>query len=339
MAAGCDPNYKHADWSFYRFEPSTAAAVIFIVLFTVVTVVHIFQMARTKTWYMIAFCLGGVCMSTMDCCCPHPQLLVHTNIVNKGEVAGYIGRAINANEEAGCWTLGPYVMQSVLLLIAPALMAASIYMILSRVILLTEGEAYAVIKRQWLTKIFVMGDVISLLLQSAGTLLVLSLAGNQKALIVCAGGSMMAGASDTNNLMKIGEYIIIAGLFFQLAVFGVFIVVISLFHRRMNKVPTEKSQEPSIRWRRYLTTLYITSALIWVRSVFRVIEYLEGNDGYIMRTEAFIFVFDAALIWAATAWMTWFHPGEIGLLLRTEHPIANGFELLTFRHPFQKMNS
>ncbi|SCO39969.1 related to RTM1 protein [Fusarium fujikuroi] len=297
MAVKCDPNYRHADWSFYRFEPSTAAAVIFVILFSVTTFVHVFQMFRTKTWYMVAFCLGGI-----------------------SEIAGYVGRAINSTEDPGCWTLGPYVVQSVLLLIAPALMAASIYMILSRVILLTHGEEHAIIKRRWLTKIFVVGDIVSIQLQSAG-------------------GSMMSGANETNNLMKIGEYVIIGGLFFQLIIFGIFIVVVSVFHRRMNRSPTNKSLEPSIRWRHYLTTLYVTSGFIWVRSLFRVIEYLDGNDGYLMRTEAFLFVFDATLIWIVTVWMNWYHPSEIGLLLRNESPVTNGFELLPFRPRFRRVRS
>lgn len=89
-------------------------------------------------------------------------------MITVAEIAGYIGRAINSTEDPGCWTLGPYVVQSVLLLIAPALMAASIYMTLSRVILLKEGEVHAVIRRRWLTKIFVVGDIISIELQSAG---------------------------------------------------------------------------------------------------------------------------------------------------------------------------
>ncbi|KAG5764744.1 hypothetical protein H9Q69_006395 [Fusarium xylarioides] len=295
MAAKCDPDYRHADWSFYRYEPSTAAAVIYIILFSITTIIHVYQMIKTKTWYMLAFCLGGV-----------------------SEIAGYIGRAINSTEDPGCWTLGPYVVQSVLLLIAPALMAASIYMILSRVILLTEGEVHAVIKRRWLTKVFVIGDIVSLELQSAG-------------------GSMMSGANEGNNLMKIGEYVIIGGLFFQLAIFGIFIVVASVFHRRMSRSPTNKSLEPSIRWRHYLTTLYVTSGFIWVRSLFRVIEYLDGNDGYLMRTEAFLFVFDATLIWIVMVWMNWYHPSEIGLLLRNELPVTNGFELLPFRRRFEKL--
>lgn len=76
---------------------------------------------------------------------------------------------INSTQDPGCWSLGPYVIQSMLILIAPALMAASIYMILGRIILLTEGEQYVLIKQRWLTKIFVAGDALSLLLQASGT--------------------------------------------------------------------------------------------------------------------------------------------------------------------------
>lgn len=66
------------------------------------------------------------------------------------------------------WTLGPYVTQSVLLLVAPALFAASIYMYLGRIIRLVRGEKYSVIRVSWMTKIFVAGDVLSFLMQASG---------------------------------------------------------------------------------------------------------------------------------------------------------------------------
>jgi hypothetical protein len=59
-------------------------------------------------------------------------------------------------------------MQSLLLLLAPALFAASIYMVLGRIIRLTDGEAYSLIRVSRLTKIFVAGDVLSFLVQSTG---------------------------------------------------------------------------------------------------------------------------------------------------------------------------
>jgi hypothetical protein len=66
------------------------------------------------------------------------------------------------------WTTGPYVMQSALTLIAPAFFAASIYMELGRIITLLNAEKSSVIKLNWLTKIFVMGDILSFLMQASG---------------------------------------------------------------------------------------------------------------------------------------------------------------------------
>ena len=83
------------------------------------------------------------------------------------EWIGYVGRAISS-EQSPAWTLGPYLVQTLLLLVAPALFAASIYMELSRIIILADGEEHALIKKKWLTKLFVCGDVVSFLLQMGG---------------------------------------------------------------------------------------------------------------------------------------------------------------------------
>ncbi|KAK7416629.1 hypothetical protein QQX98_005100 [Neonectria punicea] len=287
MSSSCDPDYKDAQFAFYRYEPSLGAAVVFTIIFVVTTILHTFQMIKTKTWYLIAFVLGGAC-----------------------EILGFIGRAIGANEEAGCWTLPPYILQSTFILIGPALMAASIYMVLARIIVLTDGQQYALIKRRFLTKIFVAGDVLALILQAQG-------------------GGLMSMAGPDNNFMEMGEIIIIVGLFIQLACFGTFVVVSAVFHRRMNRAPTPKALQTEIRWRDYLRTLYVASGLIWVRSLFRVIEYLEGNDGYLISHEVYIYVFDALLIATTMLWMNWYHPGEIGLLLRGEEINAtNGLQLV-----------
>lgn len=62
----------------------------------------------------------------------------------------------------------PYVIQSMYILLGPALFAASIYMILGRIILLTDGESHSIIKQRWLTKTFVIGDIICFCFQSGG---------------------------------------------------------------------------------------------------------------------------------------------------------------------------
>ena len=85
------------------------------------------------------------------------------------EAVGYIGRAMSASQSPD-WTLGPYIMQSTLLLIAPALFAASIYMELGRIISLVKAEKLAIIRVNWMTKVFVAGDVLSFLMQASGEL-------------------------------------------------------------------------------------------------------------------------------------------------------------------------
>lgn len=62
----------------------------------------------------------------------------------------------------------PYVGQSVLILLGPALFAASIYMLLGRIIRVLNAGSISPIRPTWLTKIFVTGDVLSFLLQSGG---------------------------------------------------------------------------------------------------------------------------------------------------------------------------
>ncbi|KAI8711132.1 hypothetical protein NCS52_01488600 [Fusarium sp. LHS14.1] len=219
MANDCNPNYKNASFAYYRFEPSTGLNTLFTVLFVLTTLLYGIQIWRTRTWYLSALVIGGCC-----------------------EIVGYAGRVINSKEDPGCWTLGPYVMQNLVILIAPALMAASIYMILGRIILLTEGEHLALIKRRWLTKIFVTGDVLSLLLQGSG------------------GGLMASGDNH-----ETGERVIIGGLFVQLAFFGFFIVVVAaLYHRRLRRSPTIRALDPYVRWQAYLVFPYVTGVLIWV---------------------------------------------------------------------------
>lgn len=45
-------------------------------------------------------------------------------------------------------------------------------MMLGRIILATDGEAHAAIRKTWLTKVFVIGDVISFVMQGAGKIFV-----------------------------------------------------------------------------------------------------------------------------------------------------------------------
>lgn len=54
-------NEDHVDFKLYRYDPSLAAAIIFCILFLIITSIHLYQMVRTKTWILVPFVIGGSC--------------------------------------------------------------------------------------------------------------------------------------------------------------------------------------------------------------------------------------------------------------------------------------
>jgi uncharacterized membrane protein len=55
------------EFVFYYFTPSTVAAVIFTVLFGLSSLLHFYQLVRTRTWFMIPFLIGAICKSGTYC--------------------------------------------------------------------------------------------------------------------------------------------------------------------------------------------------------------------------------------------------------------------------------
>ncbi|KAL2782547.1 RTA1 like protein-domain-containing protein [Aspergillus keveii] len=262
------------DFRLYRYDPSVAAAVIFVFFYLLMSAIHTYQAIRTRTWFIIPFVVGG-----------HLQWI------------GYIGRAISGTE-APDFSLSPYILQTMLLLIAPTLYAATIYMELGRIVLLTNGEVHCFIPRKWLTKIFLLGDIISFVMQGAG------------------GGIMASGGLDA---LKNGEHIIVGGLVVQLLFFSLFVITSVKFHRALRSGGNSgrSLKLTSSPWERHMHALYAGSALIFVRSLFRLIEYAQGNDGYLVSHEVYLYLFDAVLMVAVMGVFAWVHPSEINALL---HP-------------------
>lgn len=187
--------------------------------------------------------------------------------------------------------MNPYIMQSILLLLGPALYAASIYMVLGRMIRLLNAEDLSLIRTKWLTKLFVAGDVLSFLAQSSG-------------------GGMLATAKDRDSV-KTGENIIVGGLIIQILFFGFFIIVTRIFHKRIHDNPTPKSMVMTAPWKKLLYVLYATSLFILVRSAFRVAEYVLGKEGELQSKEIYIYIFDAALIALVSILFNWCHPSQV----------------------------
>ena len=83
------------------------------------------------------------------------------------ETIGYAARAYSSKQTPD-WTLMPYIIQSLLILLGPALFAGSIYMVLGRLIRVLDADNYSIIPVRWLTKLFLLGDILSILGQGGG---------------------------------------------------------------------------------------------------------------------------------------------------------------------------
>ncbi|PWY78445.1 hypothetical protein BO94DRAFT_558759 [Aspergillus sclerotioniger CBS 115572] len=163
----------------------------------------------------------------------------------------------------------------------------------------------SLISIRWLTKTFVMGDVVSFLVQGR------------------AAGLMVSGNNAT-----LGKDMVVVGLMIQIIMFGFFVVTAMMFQIRLQRRPTPGAVDGRINWRGHLHLLYSVSLLIMVRSLFRVVEYVLGDTGYPLTHEWTLYTFDALLMaLAMVAWLVWY-PGKLarpdmGLEMLNRHERAN----------------
>ncbi|KAI9150326.1 Protein RTA1 [Paramyrothecium foliicola] len=253
------------DFYLWSYVPNMVAAIVFLIIFLGLSLLHSWKMWRHRMWFCIPFVVGGYL-----------------------EVLGFIGRVL-ANKSTD--QLGPYIIQSVFLLVPPSLFAASIYMTLGRIMraLGPEGEACSIIKVKWLTTTFVVGDVFAFLVQASGA-------------------GYMAAGSDA----KMGEWIVVGGLVIQILFFGLFVAASIIFDRRYSFCESSKTLiDSSFPWNKMLRMLYATSALILARSVFRIIEYIMGADAYLLKNEWTLYVFDSVLMAATMLIFFVYYPSQI----------------------------
>ncbi|UPK92601.1 hypothetical protein LCI18_003536 [Fusarium solani-melongenae] len=250
--------YK-GNYYLWKYLPSLEGAAISAALFGIATIAHTLRLFKNRSWFAIPFPIGGIM-----------------------EVIGFATRGLARKKTD---QLMPYDIQNTLILLAPVFFVASIYMALGRLIRMTNAERHSIISLKWLTKIFVTGDVLSLLVQGGG-----------------------AGMMVMDDFAKMAEKIVIGGLLIQIIIFGLFIITVTMFHIRMHGDPVSKhAVAGGFEWEPTIWMLYIVSVLIMGRSIFRVAEFVMGNDGYLLSHEWPLYLFDALPMFAVMAvfWHWW----------------------------------
>ncbi|KAM0347698.1 hypothetical protein ACHAPU_004713 [Fusarium lateritium] len=260
----------------YHYEPSFIPAIVALGLFSASTVVCLLQILRCRTWFFIPFLLGCTV-----------------------EALGYAGRAISARESPH-WSTVPYATQTFATILGPTLMAATIYIMVRKLIIALDADSHALVPARVLPKVFIFADLVSLGAQLTG--------------------ASMSITANSANKKRTGQLIIVGGLAFQIYFFGFFTSILHIVHSRILDKPTRRSAILTIPWKRWVIVLYLSCGLMICRSIYRIIEYSTGPVGIVQTAEIYFYVFDACFIFVVTALLNIFHPKSLATVSTEDLP-------------------
>ncbi|CDZ96648.1 dead-domain-containing protein [Phaffia rhodozyma] len=206
-----------------------------------------------------------------------------------GEMGGYTARAISISSPR---ERNPWLAQLLLIILSPNFLAATDYILLARVMLYV-APSLCVIPARFIGWIFISCDIIALALQAAG-------------------GGLLGSVETAADLAK-AKALLITGLVFQVCTFGLFTVTIVIFWLRC-----KGHSVPRGKWVALIGALGCSAFMILARSVFRTIEFGKTSLGYreaqaFVRSEAIIYVFEAAPMLIASVVFNVIHPTAYGL--------------------------
>ncbi|ORY52832.1 RTA1 like protein-domain-containing protein [Leucosporidium creatinivorum] len=252
------------DWRYYKYDVNRPLAIAAVVVFFVAFLGHVGFMARYRSWYMWPFTVGAL-----------------------GEAMGYVFRRMSADHPTGrkaglLW----YILQSLFIILAPALMAASHYMCFGRIITYV-GEQYSPVRASRVTAIFVTFDVISFVVQGAG-------------------GSLYS--SDNTAIYPAAKAILIVGFLVQIISLGIFFLFAIIYQIRARRAGEQEG-----KWTICLYTLYMGCVCILIRGIFRTIEFgsgTGGGGGYLLEREAWYYGLETLPILVCVYLFLASHPGR-----------------------------
>lgn len=93
-------------------------------------------------------------------------------------------------------------------------------------------------------------------------------------------------------------------------------VVVINSEGRLARRPTSESADHDIPWQKHMFALHFSSLRILIRSGFRVAEYIQGLDGFLLQSEVFMYVYDGLLILFVAVVFLAIHPSELSCILR-----------------------
>jgi hypothetical protein len=170
---------------------------------------------------------------------------------------------------------------------APTFVTAGIYVLLGRFIQILGRESSYLSPKFYLW-IFCTCDVISLVIQAAG------------------GGIASVESAKTDGNTTPGTNIMVAGIIFQLASVTVFVFCAADFVHRTFYRGLLKAK--SGNFTPLLCAMIFSVVCIYIRSIYRTIELVQGWNGYLITHETYFIALDGAMMVLAVAVFNIIHP-------------------------------
>lgn len=274
------------DQTIYGYYPNLGGNAFFLALFAVTGIVNVIQGIKYKTWtYMIALSVGSLAEVIGSSSLPPRFTKPPANILP----TGYAGRVIMHDNP---WSGVGFNMQICCLIIAPAFIAAGLYLTLKHAVIELSPD-FSRIQPRLYTWIFIFCDILSLVLQGAG-------------------GGTAASAAPGDSAQDIGTDLMIAGIVWQVITLLVFGALVADYAWRCSKRTLQSSAYQllgTLRFKLFLGSLVFAYLTIFTRCVYRIAELGPGWRNEIMQSEVEFMVLDGAMIAIATVCLTVFHPG------------------------------
>ncbi|KAJ7503850.1 RTA1-like protein [Mycena galericulata] len=218
-------------------------------------------------------------------------LLFTACLCGVGELVGWSGRLWSSFSPS---LDGPFMMQITATIISPTPLIAVNFILLSRIV--TRLGIYTII--------FVSCDVVALIIQGAG------------------GG--IASSANTPSGSSLGAHIMLAGIVFQFVAIIAYSTLAAEFLRRYSKdLPAratgrnERGQlDPKLKT--MIAALAFSTLVLFIRSIYRIIELATGWHGRIIHTEVYFNVLDGGMVVLAIFTINFAHPGRLLGSLRTQ---------------------
>ncbi|KAJ7171191.1 RTA1-like protein [Mycena filopes] len=257
----------------YGYTPSEAAGIVFIVLFGISTLTHAAQATYYKMWWLLpTACLCGV-----------------------GELVGWSGRLWSSFNP---FADDPFMMEITTTIIAPTPLIAVSFILLSRIVE-RLGVEYSFISARWYSIVFVSCDIVALVVQGAG------------------GG--LAASADTTSGSAMGANIMLGGIVFQFVAIIAYTACAVTFLRRYSldrpthaRAPLGARKAPlTADLRTMIAALSFSTLVLFIRSIYRIIELSGGWNGPVIQTEVYFIVLDGGMVSLASYTLNIFHPGRL----------------------------